>query len=204
MLTRGAAPAGEPLRRLRSTPPLSGEAGLRAAYGGWPWGLLRSPLEERFAAGLVPKKMGPAVLSGRQAAVQKQRRSGEAGANGGFPARLTRKRKPRPGLGVAAISPKQPAARRRRWKRAHFGTTRLKPRRPHPSLIPTGPGKPSHVQRPPRAGYLFQSIRHHKSFHKGKTRGGKSIPFPLRVDAPNAGNFTNHRLIPNRNTRWAI
>ena len=100
-------------------------------------------------AGLVPKKMGPAVLSGRQAAVQKQRRSGEAGANGGFPARLTRKRKPRPGLGVAAISPKQPAARRRRCKRAHFGTTSLKPRRPHPSLIPTGPGKPSHVQRPP-------------------------------------------------------
>ena len=32
-------------------------------------GLLRSPLEERFAAGFVPKKMGAAVLLGRQAAV---------------------------------------------------------------------------------------------------------------------------------------
>ena len=40
--------------------------------------------------------------------------------------RLTGKRKPRPGLGVAAFSPKQPAARRRRWRRAHFGTTGLK------------------------------------------------------------------------------
>ena len=39
---------------------------------------------------------------------------------------LARKRKPRPGLGVAAFSPKQPAARRRRWRRAHFGTTGLK------------------------------------------------------------------------------
>ena len=38
----------------------------------------------------------------------------------------TRKRKPRPGLEVAAISPKQPAARRRRCKRAHFGQTGLK------------------------------------------------------------------------------
>ena len=43
-----------------------------------------------------------------------------------FAARLTRKRKPRPGLGVAAFSPKQPAARRRRWRRAHFGSTGLK------------------------------------------------------------------------------
>ena len=40
--------------------------------------------------------------------------------------RLAGKRKPRPGLGVAAFSPKQPAARRRRWRRAHFGTTGLK------------------------------------------------------------------------------
>ena len=40
---------------------------------------------------------------------------------------LAGKRKPRPGLGVAAFSPKQPAARRRRWRRAHFGTTGLKP-----------------------------------------------------------------------------
>ena len=40
--------------------------------------------------------------------------------------RLTGKRKPRPGLGVAAFSPKQPAARRRRWRRAHFGFTGLK------------------------------------------------------------------------------
>ncbi len=39
---------------------------------------------------------------------------------------LAGKRKPRPGLGVAAFSPKQPAARRRRWRRAHFGTTGLK------------------------------------------------------------------------------
>ena len=36
-------------------PPLSGEAGLRAAYGGWPWGLLRSPLGGRFTVGFVPK-----------------------------------------------------------------------------------------------------------------------------------------------------
>ena len=41
--------------------------------------------------------------------------------------RLAGKRKPRPGLGVAAFSPKQPAARRRRWRRAHFGFTGLKP-----------------------------------------------------------------------------
>ena len=40
---------------------------------------------------------------------------------------LTGKRKPRPGLGVAAFSPKQPAARQRRWRRAHFGTTGVKP-----------------------------------------------------------------------------
>jgi len=40
--------------------------------------------------------------------------------------RLTGKRKPRPGLGVGPFSPKQPAARRRRWRRAHFGTTGLK------------------------------------------------------------------------------
>ena len=45
--------------------------------------------------------------------------------------RLTGKRKPRPGLGVAAFSPKQPAARRRRWRRAHFGTTGLKTLPPH-------------------------------------------------------------------------
>jgi hypothetical protein len=100
---KGSGPCGgRPLRRLRATPPLSGEArpksrlrrlavggcwrsplegrlagfgwclpeeralrgnpsvacgrhlpfqgrhGLRAAYGGWPWGLLRSPLVERF------------------------------------------------------------------------------------------------------------------------------------------------------------
>ena len=53
---------GEPLRRLRSTPPLSGEAGLRAAFGGWPWGCWRSPLGERFTAGPVPKRTSPAVL----------------------------------------------------------------------------------------------------------------------------------------------
>ena len=39
---------GEPLRRLRATPPLSGEAGLRAAFGGWPWGLLAQPFGGRF------------------------------------------------------------------------------------------------------------------------------------------------------------
>ena len=39
---------------------------------------------------------------------------------------LAGKHKPRPGLGVAAFSPKQPAARRRRWRRAHFGTTGLR------------------------------------------------------------------------------
>ena len=39
---------------------------------------------------------------------------------------LAGKRKPRPGLGVGPFSPKQPAARRRRWRWAHFGTTSLK------------------------------------------------------------------------------
>ncbi len=48
---------------------------------------------------------------------------------------LTGKRKPRPGLGVAAISPKQPAARRRRWRQAHFGPTGLKGV-PYPNLPP--------------------------------------------------------------------
>ncbi len=39
---------------------------------------------------------------------------------------LAGKRKPRPGLGVGPFSPKQPAVRRRRWRRAHFGFTGLK------------------------------------------------------------------------------
>ncbi len=43
-----------------------------------------------------------------------------------FGSRLAGKRKPRPGLGVGPFSPKQPAARRRRWRQAHFGTTGLK------------------------------------------------------------------------------
>ena len=52
-----------------------------------------------------------------------------------FATRLTRKRKPRPVPEEDAISPKQPAARRRRWRQAHFGQTGLKGR-----LFPRRPG----------------------------------------------------------------
>ena len=55
-----------------------------------------------------------------------------------FSSLLAGKRKPRPGLGVAAISPKQPAARRRRWRRAHFGQTGPNPV-PHPKRPKNSP-----------------------------------------------------------------
>ncbi len=58
---------------------------------------------------------------------------------------LAGKRKPRPGLGVGPFSPKQPAARQRRWRRAHFGTTGPKP---HPSRFKNLYSQPSDAVRP--------------------------------------------------------
>jgi hypothetical protein len=77
-----------------------------------------------------------------------------------FSALLAGKRKPRPGLGVAAISPKQPAARQRRWRRAHFGTTGPNP---HPSRF----NKPLHP--PP----------YRRTFAKSRLRWPFPAKFPL-------------------------
>ena len=103
---------------------------------------------------------GPAVLYvGRQAAVLYSCFLVRMG-QWRFFALLTRKRKPRPGLGVAAFSPKQPAARQRRWRRAHFGTTGPKP---HPSRF----NKPLHP--PP----------YRRTFAKSRLRWPFPAKFPL-------------------------
>ena len=89
--------------------------------------------------------------------------------------RLTGKRKPRPGLGVAAFSPKQPAARRRRWRRAHFGTTGLK-------------ACPS----PQRNGARKQQTKHPRS----PCRESKSAGGTLKHQRELLGGMLMHRTLP--------
>ena len=85
LVPKGAAPAGgtPPSTAVDTSPfrggrPKSRLRRLAVGAASQPFG---GTIYGRFTAGLLPKSVGPAVLSGRQAAVQKQRRNGEDGAN---------------------------------------------------------------------------------------------------------------------------
>ena len=106
--------------------PFQGRHGLRAAFGGWPWGLLRSPLEERFTADLQQGFCRKAwALPSYQAVRPRSKNSGVMVRLGPISVSRPTNREAQTAAGPRGRRYLPKTARRCNW-RAHFGPTGLK------------------------------------------------------------------------------
>ena len=136
-LRRGLGQGERPLRGNPSVAcgrhlPFQGRHGLRAAYGGWPWGCFAALWRNDLRRGMYQRTR---ALPFYQAVRPRSKNSGVVVRLGPIAGFLPTGQEAQTAAGVRSSRYLPKTARRRSW-RAHFGTTGLKP---PPSPPPANP-----------------------------------------------------------------